>query len=85
VEFSHNSEFAHRILDAPEVLGVESFTLHTVTIRVTVKTVPKEQWAVARELRVRCKRALDGAGIQYAVPLDPTNPAFEGGAPDGPG
>jgi small conductance mechanosensitive channel len=70
-EFAHDAEFVDRILSAPEVLGVESFTLDTVTIRVTVKTVPKEQWAVGRELRIRCKRALDAAGIQYKVTPDP--------------
>jgi small-conductance mechanosensitive channel len=74
VEFAHDTEFVDRILNAPEVLGVESFTLDTVTIRVSVKTVPKEQWAVARELRVRCKRALDAAGIRYTATPEPEAP-----------
>ena len=32
------------IIAAPEVWGVETFTLDTVTIRLVVKTAPHEQW-----------------------------------------
>ena len=63
-----------RILAEPEVWGVESFTLDTVTIRLVVKTAPHEQWRVARELRSRIKRALDAAGIvSYPPTPDPPN------------
>jgi small conductance mechanosensitive channel len=62
-----------RILDAPEVWGVESFTLDAVTIRLVVKTAPAEQFRVARELRSRLKLALDAAGIVSA----PTSDAAE--------
>lgn len=55
-----------RILDEPEVWGVESLTLDLVTIRLAVKTAPGEQWRVARELRARVKTALDAAGIASA-------------------
>ena len=37
-----------RILDEPDVQGVESFTLDALTIRLVVKTAPSEQWRVAR-------------------------------------
>jgi small conductance mechanosensitive channel len=58
--------WASRILDEPEVWGVESLTLDLVTIRLVVKTAPGEQWRVARELRARVKTALDAAGIASA-------------------
>ncbi len=64
-----------KILDAPEVWGVESFTLDAVTIRLVVKTQPAEQFRVARELRSRLKLALDAAGIAAA----PTSDAAESG------
>ena len=66
-------EWAKRILDTPEVWGVESLTLDTITIRLVVKTAPHEQWRVARELRGRIKAALDAAGIV-------SSPAPENGA-----
>jgi small conductance mechanosensitive channel len=37
-----------------------------VFIRLAVKTLPLEQWKVARALRARLKEALDGAGIAPA-------------------
>jgi small conductance mechanosensitive channel len=65
--------WAGRILDPPEVWGVESFTLDAVTIRLVVKTAPSEQWRVARELRARIKPALDAAGIASTpIPEAPT-------------
>jgi small conductance mechanosensitive channel len=68
-ELARDDAWRSRVLDTPEVWGVESFTLDTVTIRLVVKTAPSEQWAVARELRTRIKRALDAAGI--ALPPTP--------------
>ncbi|MGH8978027.1 MAG: mechanosensitive ion channel family protein, partial [Acidimicrobiia bacterium] len=68
--------WTERVLDPPEVWGVEQFTLDTVTIRLVVKTAPHEQWRVARELRSRIKAALDAAGIVST----PTVPPSEGGA-----
>lgn len=74
--------WASRILDEPEVWGVESLTLDLVTIRLVVKTAPGEQWRVARELRARVKVALDAAGIASA----PATAAGAGGeAPEPPG
>ncbi len=67
---AQEDEWVDRILDEPEVWGVESFTLDTVTIRLVAKTAPHQQWRVARELRGRIKAALDAAGIQ-SVPANP--------------
>ncbi|GIU87249.1 MAG: mechanosensitive ion channel protein MscS [Acidimicrobiia bacterium] len=69
-----------RILDEPEVWGVESLTLDLVTIRLAVKTAPGEQWRVARELRARVKLALDAAGIVSA----PASASGAAGPPPGP-
>ncbi|MGQ0823527.1 MAG: mechanosensitive ion channel family protein [Actinomycetota bacterium] len=67
-------DWASRILAPPEVWGVESITLDTVTIRMVVKTAPHEQWRVARELRGRIKAALDAAGIVSAPIPEPEPP-----------
>ncbi len=59
----------------PEVWGVERMGVEGVTIRTVVTTVPAKQWAVARELRLRIKEALDAAGVPLArppvAPFDP--------------
>ena len=59
-----------RALEAPDVLGVESFTDGAVIIRVTVRTEPGAQFHVARSLRAGIKHALDVAGIR-ATPTVP--------------
>jgi small conductance mechanosensitive channel len=59
-----DEQWSTRILAEPEVLGVESIAATGVTIRLAVKTLPAEQWKVARELRVRIKSTLDDAGIE---------------------
>ncbi len=60
----HDERWSTRIIDEPEVLGVESIAATGITIRLAVKTLPAEQWKVARELRVRIKAELDEAGIE---------------------
>ncbi|MGZ4309523.1 MAG: mechanosensitive ion channel family protein [Acidimicrobiia bacterium] len=69
------------ITDEPEVWGVEQVEADHVLIRLAVKTVPLEQWRVARALRARLKAALDDAGIAPASGSVITY-RVEGGAPE---
>lgn len=59
------------IIDRPRVLGVEKLTAEGVTLRLVVKTDPADQWAVARELRLRIKEAFAQAGIAIATAPKP--------------
>ena len=56
------------LIEQPEVWGVESMTAEGVVVRMTVKTAPTEQAAVARELRSRVKARFDHEGIAMPVP-----------------
>lgn len=68
-EVWNDEEFtAGAIIEPPEVWGVESLTPNGVTLRLVVKTDPADQWGVARELRLRIKRAFDEAGIEIPAP-----------------
>jgi small conductance mechanosensitive channel len=60
----HDENWKEAILADPEVWGVEELTPSSVKIRLVVKTLPLEQWRVARELRARLKKAFDSAGIE---------------------
>jgi small-conductance mechanosensitive channel len=51
------------LLDDPEVWGVLTMTSEAMTIRVVVRTAPRQQWLVARELRLRLLARLRGEGI----------------------
>jgi small conductance mechanosensitive channel len=51
------------IIEQPEIWGIESVTADAITMRVTLKTAPLEQWRVAREMRARIKARFDAEGI----------------------
>lgn len=58
--------FASRIIEDPEMLGVEVMDPTAVVIRFIVKTKPLQQWAVKRELLKRINARLRELGIPVA-------------------
>lgn len=56
------------IIEAPEIWGVEDLGAHAVVVRLAVKTLPGQQWAVSRVLRLRIKEAFDAHGIEIPFP-----------------
>ena len=63
-----DEDFKGLIIEEPEVWGVEALSPDGVTVRVTLKTAPLEQWAVAREMRQRIKARFDFEGIEIPFP-----------------
>ena len=63
----HDPVWRGRMLDQPEVWGVEDIGVGGILLRLVVKTVPLEHWTVARELRARVKGAFDVAGVNLPV------------------
>jgi small conductance mechanosensitive channel len=63
-ELWRDEAWSGRILEEPEVWGIETFGEHGIAIRLVVKTRPSEQFTVMRELRKRLKAAFDEAGIE---------------------
>jgi small conductance mechanosensitive channel len=61
----------------PEVVGVERITQTGLTIRTLLRSLPGQQWSLAREFRRRMKNRLDREGIQIplTVPFHSTAPA----------
>lgn len=49
-----------------EVSGIESMTASTLSLSVTVKTLPAKQWEVARALRASIRTVLTERGIEMA-------------------
>lgn len=58
--------FAKRVLEEPEVWGLESFGKDGLVLRLAQKTSPLEQGAVERELRERVVVALNEHGLADA-------------------
>jgi moderate conductance mechanosensitive channel len=63
------------LLDAPQLMGVESIELDTVNLRMVARTLPGKQFEVGRQLRVLVVGALRRAGI--ASPTDGATPMVE--------
>ncbi|MGP3915746.1 mechanosensitive ion channel family protein [Nonomuraea sp. 10N515B] len=52
-----------KIVEQPQVFGVEQLSDSSLVFRITAKTLPSAQAEVARQLRLRVKAALDAAGV----------------------
>ena len=63
-DFHRDKTWEPLLVEAPEVLGVESMTDTAVVVRMTAKTLPLKQWEVSRELRRRIKKHLHAQSIQ---------------------
>jgi small conductance mechanosensitive channel len=63
-----DDDFDGVIIEEPEIWGIEAITQDSITLRVTLKTAPMEQWRVARVLRERVKSRFDHEGIQAPYP-----------------
>jgi moderate conductance mechanosensitive channel len=64
VELSEDEKWRARILERPEVWGIESVSAEAIVLRLVVKTAAQSKDDVARELRARLKRALDDDGVK---------------------
>ncbi|MGB3376246.1 MAG: mechanosensitive ion channel family protein [Microbacterium sp.] len=75
-DFSEDPNWRRKVLERPEIWGIESISAEAMVMRLVLKVRPAEQWAMARELRARIKAALDEAGISIPslnrVVMDPT-------------
>jgi small conductance mechanosensitive channel len=58
-----DARWRSKLLEEPEIWGVENLGPTGIDIRVVIKTKPAEQFAVMRELRTRIKEALDAHAI----------------------
>jgi small conductance mechanosensitive channel len=63
-----DEDYQGKILEEPEVWGIQSLDPDGITVRVVMKTAPMEQWGVAREMRERVKARFDIEGIEIPFP-----------------
>ena len=67
-----------RMLEKPEIWGIESISAEAIVIRLVVKTRSAAKDDVARELRSRLKRALDDMDVKMPALNSITLSGFEG-------
>ena len=63
-DMAANTKWRSRILEKPEIWGIESISAEAIVLRLVVKTASASKDDVARELRARLKRSLDEAGVK---------------------
>lgn len=68
-EMKQDPAWASVLLDDPEVMGVETFEVGFLRVRLLMRTRPAEQFAAARELRRRIADALRASGITPVAPI----------------
>lgn len=61
-------EWHSKMPDPPEVLGIDEVNHTGILIRVWIKTLPLQQWLVAREFRRRLTLTLEREGLAIGVP-----------------
>jgi small conductance mechanosensitive channel len=61
-------DFADKILEPIEVVGVDNLADSGVVLKARIKTVPLQQWTVGREYNRRIKLAFDEAGVEIPFP-----------------
>ena len=68
-------QLKHLLLDAPQLMGVESIEVDTVNLRMVARTLPGKQFDVGRRIRALVVAALHRAGI--VSPTDGQAPMVE--------
>jgi len=79
-EMATTSKWRSRVLEKPEIWGLESISEDAIVIRIVMKTRTTAKDDVARELRTRLKKALDEMGVQLPSLTSIVLTGFDGAA-----
>jgi small conductance mechanosensitive channel len=77
-DLAREPKWRSRIIEKPELWGLESITGDALVIRLVVKTRPNAKDDVARALRVRLKHAVDELGVKLPQLNSTVLTGFEG-------
>ncbi|MCS5733092.1 mechanosensitive ion channel family protein [Herbiconiux daphne] len=80
VEMANEAKWRSRIIEKPEIWGLESISAEALVIRLVVKTRTSAKDDVGRELRIRLKRALDELDVKLPSLNTVVLSGFEGAA-----
>lgn len=64
--FKNKPEWRRKVLEDPEVWGIESISAEALVVRLVIKVRGGEQWAAKRALHADIKDALDQEGIDLS-------------------
>lgn len=63
-----DEEWEGSFIDKPQLLGVNELADSAVIIRILLRVLPEQRWAVRREFLRRIKNRLDAVGIEIPFP-----------------
>ena len=66
-EMYQDCDYRSKIIEPPQVLGVEDFAERGFVVRLWFKTEPLKQWEISREFRRRLKNVVEEAGILLSL------------------
>ena len=75
---AQSGKWRARVLEKPEIWGLESISAEAIVIRIVMKVRTSAKDDVARELRIRLKRALDAMGVKLPSLSSVVLSGFEG-------
>jgi small conductance mechanosensitive channel len=78
LDMAATAKWKSRILEKPEIWGIESISAEAIVVRLVVKTASSAKDDVARELRARLKTALDEIGVRLPALNSIVLSGFEG-------
>ncbi|NEN91239.1 MAG: mechanosensitive ion channel [Okeania sp. SIO3H1] len=64
-ELKNDAEWGNKVLDSGSVLGVNSVSQAEVELMIRMKSIPREQWNVAREFCYRLKQIFELKKIAF--------------------
>lgn len=62
--FAKNLDFKDKVIETPQFVRVQDFSVNAVVVRVAGKMKPGAQWQAAGEMRLRLKEAFDKESIE---------------------
>ena len=67
-DLRNDEEFGDLILEPMEIFGLDKFGESSMVIKGRIKTLPLKQWTIARQYRIRLKKAFDKNKIEIPFP-----------------
>jgi small conductance mechanosensitive channel len=68
LEVCQSDTFAEKVLEEPDVLGVEALAADGITLRMIVRVEPGSQWELQRAIREAVKSRFDAEHIEIPFP-----------------
>jgi moderate conductance mechanosensitive channel len=67
-EMYRDHQWRSKLLEPPDILGIDAIDHVGISIRIWIKTQPLQQWVVAREFRRRLKKVMDEESLSIGMP-----------------